>query len=137
MKNKKKNKEYEFIVKYIDKFDQLINEACEEREKKKTDDLLNRVTMAKKKQADNKARKQKLDLEKHEEPFYERLRRADNEYQTKKRQHQIQIRQHRAHAASFKDGHCFLNLMKYSEYAKQDEIKANEIAERINKKNEA
>ena len=46
MKNKKKNKEYEFIVKYVDKFDQLINEACEEREKKKFDFSIHAVTAA-------------------------------------------------------------------------------------------
>ena len=46
MKNKKKNKEYEFIIKYIDKFDQLINEACEEREKKKFDFSIHAVTAA-------------------------------------------------------------------------------------------
>ncbi len=46
MKNKKKNKEYEFIIKYVDKFDQLINEACEEREKKKVDFSIHAVTAA-------------------------------------------------------------------------------------------
>ena len=46
MKNKKKNKEYEFIIKYVDKFDQLINEACEEREKKKFDFSIHAVTAA-------------------------------------------------------------------------------------------
>ena len=45
MKNKKK-KEYEFIVKYIDKFDTLINEACEEREKKKFDFSVHALTAA-------------------------------------------------------------------------------------------
>lgn len=108
------------------------------REKRKTDDLLNCRIIAKKKQADNRARKQKLDFEKrNEEPFYERLRRTDHEYQIKKRQQQIHTRQNRAHAASFKDGQCLLNLLKYTDYAKQDEIKANEIAEKINKRHEA
>jgi cytidylate kinase len=46
MKNKKKNKEYEFIIKYVDKFDQLINKACEEREKKKFDFSIHAVTAA-------------------------------------------------------------------------------------------
>ena len=46
MKNKKKNKEYEFIIKYVDKFDQLINEACEAREKKKFDFSIHAVTAA-------------------------------------------------------------------------------------------
>ena len=45
------------------------------------------MTVVKKKQVDGKSRKQKLDQDqREEEPFYERLRRADHEYQTKKRQ---------------------------------------------------
>jgi hypothetical protein len=55
------------------------------REKKKTDDLVNRAHIAKKRQADTRARKARLDLEKrNEEPFYERLRRTDAEYQSRK-----------------------------------------------------
>ena len=46
MKKTKKNKEYEFIMKYIDKFDELINQACEEREKKKFDFSIHAVTAA-------------------------------------------------------------------------------------------
>ena len=60
------------------------------REKRKTADLLNRTALAKKKQTYNRSRQQKLDSERrNEEPFYERLRRTDAEYQTKKRQHLI------------------------------------------------
>lgn len=107
------------------------------REKKKTADLQNRLLVAKKQRTDSQARKDKLDFEAGgEEPFYERLIKTDNEYQSRKRQLQIQTRQNRANAASFKDGKCFLDLMKYTDHAKQDEIKANEIADRINKRHD-
>ena len=46
-KTKNKNdKMHKFMIKYIDKFDQLINEACEEREKKKFDFSIHAVTAA-------------------------------------------------------------------------------------------
>tara|TARA_Y100000114_G_scaffold48444_1_gene44139 strand:+ start:55 stop:339 length:285 start_codon:yes stop_codon:yes gene_type:complete len=44
MKKKKKNKEYEFIVKYIDKFDDLIKKACAEKEKNNFDFSIHAVT---------------------------------------------------------------------------------------------
>ena len=104
------------------------------REKRKTDDLLNRTAIAKKKQADGRARKHKLDFEKrNEEPFFERMRRTDAEYIANKNAYLTKTRQKRAQAASYKDGTCFIDLLKYTDYAKQDEIKAKEIADKINR----
>ena len=45
MKNKKK-KEYEFIVKYIDKFDKLIVQAQKEKDKENFDFSIHAVTAA-------------------------------------------------------------------------------------------
>ena len=45
----KKEKEkitFKFLTKHVDKFDKLINEACEEREKKKFDFSIHAVTAA-------------------------------------------------------------------------------------------
>lgn len=68
----------------MDQLERMRNKVS--REKKKTDDLQNRVIAVKKKQADNKLRKLKVEQASiDEEPFYERLRRADKEYQDKKR----------------------------------------------------
>ena len=68
----------------MDQLERMRNKVS--REKKKTDDLQNRVIAVKKKQADNKLRKLKVEQASiEEEPFYERLRRADKEYQDKKR----------------------------------------------------
>ena len=44
MKNKKNNKTYKFMIKYIDKFDDLIKKACAEKEKNNFDFSIHAVT---------------------------------------------------------------------------------------------
>ena len=53
----------------------------------------------------------------NEEPFYERLRRQDKEVTVKQRKFVRDMRAKATKAASYKNGRCLLNLMKYSDYA--------------------
>ena len=46
MKNKKNNKTYKFMIKYIDKFDDLINQAEKERDKGTFDFSIHALTAA-------------------------------------------------------------------------------------------
>jgi hypothetical protein len=72
----------------------------------------------------------------YEEPFYERLRRQDNEREVKNKTAQLQRSEKRSKAAAFnKDGKCMLNMVNWKEIAKKDEKKARKEKEIIDSKN--
>ena len=69
----------------MDQREKMYNKAS--RENKKSVDIVNRKLFAKRKQAEQKVQKLKIDYDQNntEEPFYIRLIKKDNQYQSQKR----------------------------------------------------
>ena len=82
------------------------------KQRKKTVDMENkRTTVVKKKDKEQKNKDERQISLQFEEPFYERLRREDNELNEKKKQEDIQYRAKLAHQAAYSgDGKCLLDL---------------------------
>ena len=62
------------------------------------------------------------------------MRREDNERQRLKRKDNREKRAKASHSAAFVNGNCLLSLMKYTDYAKRDELEAQKIMAKLNKK---
>lgn len=105
------------------------------KEKKLTDDAINRKIFFSAKMAQQKEKKEldKVGLQ-NQETFFERLRREDAVRQTKKRKETLQKRERATQRAAFENGACLLDLKNIDDYGKIDEANAQKILAQLNVK---
>ena len=105
------------------------------KEKKLTDDTINKKTMFQRKLNQNqKRREDRRRAQSNEESFFERLRRIDAQREAAERKEQLQKRNKMAYAAAYADGECLINTCTADDYAKMDEANANKIMEQNNQR---
>ena len=105
------------------------------KEKKLTDDTINKKTMFQRKLNQNqKRREDRRRAQSNEESFFERLRRIDAQREAAERKEQLQKRSKMAYAAAYADGECLINTCTADDYAKMDEANANKIMEQNNER---
>ena len=111
----------------------MENRKKEQRVKKTTDDEKNKHTTFLHKLQLLQLRKQE-NKKKIEEPFYDRLRREDNERDEMVKQSNINRRAQMSKNAAYNDkGQCLLNITTMLENQQNDETKAKAIQARVNK----
>lgn len=80
------------------------------KEKKLTDDVINKKTFYSRKLMQNqKRREDRKKAQSNEESFFERLRRVDAEREVAERKEDLRKRNKMAYAAAYAEGECLIN----------------------------
>lgn len=103
------------------------------KEKKLTDDIVNRKTFYTQKLSQNQERNEEKES-KNVESFFERLMREDHAREQENKKSEMKKREAMAHSAAYVNGECLLNTQVIEDLAKIDEEKADKLMKEDNKK---